>query len=446
MAVTLPVVLLMLDWYPFNRIESFKTFRSALVEKLPFVALSIVSSILTILAQRAGGALSSIDILPLSTRLPVAAASLFAYLGKMLWPLNLVPYYPYPKDVSILSLEYLAPIALVIGLTAGCIVMVKKHKIWLSAWGYYVVTLLPVLGIVQVGGQSMADRYTYLPGLGPFFIMGLAAVWIADKVNALKKWSLVIKVFSAAAAIFILVFLSYLTFKQISIWKNSIELWSYVIEKDPERICIAYNSRGVAFDKIGQFDRALEDYDKAIVLNSSYPEAYNNRGITFKKIGMFNKAIENFDKAIALNPAYYKAYNNRASAFGKIGQPDKALEDYERAIALNPSFYEAYLNRGILYGQVRLLDKAIESFNQSIAINPEYAEAYYNRGFAYSLIGQDDRALYDFTKAIELNQNFAVAYLNRGKLYFKAGQREQAMADFRKACDLGIKEGCNALY
>jgi hypothetical protein len=168
MAVTLPVVLLALDWYPFNRLRSPRAFRLALIEKLPFFALSLLSSMLTVLAANKGGAMELMETVSLSTRVLVGFRSLVAYLGKMLWPLNLVPYYPYPKDASPLSLEYFSAIVLVIGITAACMVMAKKQKLWLSVWGYYVVTLVPVLGIVQVGGQAMADRFTYLPSLSPF--------------------------------------------------------------------------------------------------------------------------------------------------------------------------------------------------------------------------------------------------------------------------------------
>ena len=187
MAVTLPVVLLILDWYPFNRINSLKTFRSALVEKLPFMALSLMSSILTMYAQGAGRAVVPIAFVPLSVRLLVAARSLVSYLWKMVVPVNLVPYYPYPGNASLFSGEYLLAVACVIAITATCLVMAKKQKLWLSGWGYYVVTLLPVIGIVQVGGQAMADRYTYLPGLGPFLITGCAAAWLFDRMNASKK-------------------------------------------------------------------------------------------------------------------------------------------------------------------------------------------------------------------------------------------------------------------
>ncbi len=181
MAVSLPAVLLILDWYPFNRIRSMKSFLSALLEKLPLIALSIVSSVLTVLAQKAGGAIRPFEVTPLSSRLLVAAESLLSYLWKMILPLNLVPYYPYPKNISLFSAEYLLSIILVTGITAACIVMVKKQKLWLAVWGYYVITLLPVIGIVQVGDQAMADRYTYLPSISPFLITGLGVVWCFEK-------------------------------------------------------------------------------------------------------------------------------------------------------------------------------------------------------------------------------------------------------------------------
>jgi Tfp pilus assembly protein PilF len=443
MAVTLPVVLLILDWYPFDRMRSLKAIQPVFVEKIPFFALSLGSSILTVLAQQ--GTMATLDAVPFSVRLLVAIHSLMAYLVKMLWPWDLIPFYPYPKNASLLSLEYLSAIVLVIGLTAGCIIMVKKQKGWLAAWGYYIVTLVPVLGIVQVGSQAMADRYTYLPGLGPFLIMGLATAWTTEKVKTTKRGGPAIKATAAGAALGVVIALSSATVQQIGIWKNTITLWNCVIEKEPDGAPQAYNNRGLAFKNMGLMREAISDFDKAIALNPAYALAFNNRGVTFKKIGMFNEAIEDFTAAIALNPDYYKAYGNRAIAYGKIGRFDKAIEDFNKALALNPSYYETYLNLGVFYGEAGMLDKALESFNQALAGDPNYAEAYYNRGFTYSLMGQDRSALADFNKALALNQNLALAYFNRGKLFMRTGQKERGLADFQKACDLGNQGGCNAL-
>jgi len=259
------------------------------------------------------------------------------------------------------------PTALVVGITVVCVVNAKKRKFWLTAWSYYCMTLIPVLGIVQVGGQSMADRYTYLPCLGPFMIMGLGAAWLWEKSHAPERLSPLVKLISGAAAIGLLCFLSSATFKQIGVWKNNLCLWNYVIAKDPT----------ISF-------------------------AYNNRGLTYDELGRFDEAIKDLDKAVELAPTDYWAYTNRGMLFGKTGQFNKAIEDFERAIVLDPSHPETYINLGIAYAKKGLVDKAIEQFTKAILIDPRQAMAFYNRGLLYSRTGSNDRAASDYQKACEL--------------------------------------------
>jgi lipoprotein NlpI len=444
MAVTLPFVLLVLDWYPFDRIQSPKAFRSAFIEKIPLIALSLISSVLTVLAQRAGGALMSMESAPIAIRVLVAARSLGAYLWEMVWPLNLTPFYPYPTGVSFISFEYLLTIAVVIGITIVCVVSAKRQRLWLSVWSYYVITLIPVIGIVQVGRQAMADRYTYLPSLGPFLIIGLGIAWASKAMNTLPRRGLIMKPLGVSIAIVMFFFMSYLTLRQIGIWNNSIRLWSYVIEKQPQRAHLVYYFRGLAFLNTDQFDNAIEDFDRAIALDPYFRDAFLNRGTAFEKKGMLDKAIESFDKAIELGPSY-EAYFNRGITFEKMGLLDKAISDYDKAIAIDPSRYEAYHAGGKLYGKTGSFDKAIAYFSKYIAINPKHAESYNNRGLSYAYIGQDERALEDFSKAIELDRNIAVTYRNRGTVYLRMGKREYAIPDFRKACALGDEKACNAL-
>jgi protein O-mannosyl-transferase len=410
MAVTLPVVLLILDWHPFRRIQSLKIFQPVFVEKFLFIACSLISSVLTILAQRAGGALSSIDAVPLSARVLVGTNALIAYLWKLLWPFHLIPLYPYPKNI--VTVEYLPASVLVIGITAVSMVFVKKRKLWLTAWGYYVVTLIPVLGIVQVGGQSMADRYTYLPSLGPFLMTGLAVAWVSGKVNSLNKSRPIIKAFSVFAGILVFVALSYLTIVQTGIWKNSYSLWSYVIEKEPERVPQAYFSLGIVFGEREQLDTAIAYYDKAIAMDPAYYKAYENRGYIFEKRGQLDKAIDDYNRAIAMKPTRYRPYYNRGFVFWKMGQFDMALADYDKALALNPTYYDAYNNRGVVLAQMGRLEKALADYERAIGLEPSRYEAYYNRG----------------------------------KLYRSAGSKDFAIADYRKACDLGYENGCRAFY
>jgi protein O-mannosyl-transferase len=446
MAITLPIVLLLLDWYPLQRIASLKNFQAVCVEKLPFFVVSMISAVLTVLAQRAGKAIVPTEFIPLSARFFVAAHSLLAYLWKMVIPLSLSPFYPYPKNLSLLSWEYVSSIVLIIGITLTCIVWAKKQKLWLTVWGYYVVTLIPVLGVVQVGGQAMADRYTYLPSIGPFLIIGILAGLAWEKVTRVTKWRFLFRLLGASVILCVFFVLAYLTFTQIGIWKNSIDLWSYVLKEEPEKVPLAFNQRGIAFYDMGQLDSAGKDFERAIALNPSYIDAHNNFGMTLYKMGRLDDAIGEFDKAIALNTSYREAYNNRGMAFNDKGQLDRAIEDFKMAIALYPSYYKAYANMGMSYGKAHLYDQALESFTKSIAISPNSADAYYNRGLTYVFMGQSEGALEDFNKAIELNNKFGVAYINRGRLYLKAGRKDLAVLDLQKACELGYKAGCDALH
>jgi len=444
MAVTLPVVLLLLDWYPFFKIRSFKTIKDALIVKLPFIVLSLISSIITIFAQQQ--AMVSMDRAPIITRVLVAIHSLVMYLLKMIWPLNLEPFYPYPKAVSLLSVTYLFSIGLVVVITGVCFLILNKQRFLFTAWTYYVVTLLPVLGLVQVGIQSMADRYTYLPSIGPFLILGFGIAWISNKMSALIMRRKIVGFLSAVFIIILFVVVIALTIKQIGIWKNGIIFWSYVIEKEPQSVPMAYCNRGVTYKTMGHLNEAIRDYDKAIALNPSFAKAYYNRGVALNGTGRADKAIADFDRTITLDPFHVNAYNQRGLLREKMGFRDKAVSDYNKAIDSDPNSPEAYFNLGVLYGRTGVYDSAVKFLSKAISLKPDNADYYSNRGSIYSLSGQNDRAIIDLNKAIELAPTIASAYYNRGVILNQKGRKESAISDLRKACELGDDDGCKGLH
>jgi tetratricopeptide (TPR) repeat protein len=412
MAVSLPLVLLILDWYPFARITTLKTFKTAFTEKTPFIALSIGLSVLTAQAQKEVGAMELMNVVPLSTRLIVSADAVFSYIGKMLLPLRLIPIYDYPQDVSLTSITYLVPVLSVIGITIACIYMYhsKKQRLWIVLWGYYVVTLLPVLGIVQVGYQSMADRYTYLPSLGPFLVAGLFVAWFYNKAVRQKKAGVVVRVAGMVLVVAVFIATSYASIRQISVWNNSLDLWNYTLNVTSGRSPVAYYHRGNAFGEQGRYDQSIEDYSMAI----------------------------------ALKPDYFEVYHNRGAAYHKKGQYDLAIADYTRALALKPNS-KTYNNRGDTFISKGLLDQAMEDFNTSIALNPDFDEAYSNRGVVYYLGSDYDHALRDFSRAIALNHNNATAYINRAYVHIKMHREGHAVPDLKKACELGNPNGCRDL-
>ena len=433
MAVTLPLVLLILDWYPLGRATSFSALRGVVMEKLPFFAFSIVSSVMTVLAQ--GAEVQPMGTSPISTRLTIAATALVTYLRKMVLPLDLSPFYSYPQDVSFFALRYFLPVLLAIGITAAAGAVAGRRKIWPAVWGYYVLTLVPVLGIVHVGNQSMADRYTYLPSLGPFLIAGLALAFLYEKIATGERRPAVRLLIPVLAAV-ICASMIYLTTKQTAVWKDSLTLWNYVIEMEPGKTFFSYNNRGIAYSDIGQYDRALEDYNKVIAMNPYYSRAYNNRGVVYSRQGLYDMAIEDFSKAIDLKPNFFDAYNNRGVAFDKAGRFEKAMEDFQKALVLNPGFERTYINRGVAYQRAGMLDKAIEDFNTALSINPRSENAYNNRGICFFKKGDLDRAIEEYTKAIAINPYSQEAYYNRGLSYYRKGLSDKAVQDMNMSANL----------
>jgi Tfp pilus assembly protein PilF len=447
MAVTLPVVLVLLDWFPHDRLKDLYSIRVVLGEKIPFFILSFASSVLTVLAQRAGEALVPLQLVPWPERMLAAAKALIAYLGKMVIPRDLVPYYPYPglREISLSRGEYLIPLLLVIGATATCIAVAKRRKLWLAIWFSYVIMLLPVLGLVQVGGQAMADRYTYLPSFGPFLLAGIGAARLYGGVSAATGDSRLVRGAGVTAAVVGILFLSGLTIKQIGIWKNSMSVFDAILAEDARRSPMVYFHRGVAYEKEGKPELAIADYTKAIALFPSYYDAFFSRGTVYELIGRPDLAAEDYSTAISLKPSSYEAYTNRGLAYKKMGRRSDAVADFERAVTINASAGKAYFNLGSMLAEDGLFVQAIDQFSRAIAAEPMDAEAYANRGIAYAVTSQQGPAMKDFNRAIELRPDVPDIYYNRGKLYAASGFRERAAADFQKACQLGDELSCRIL-
>ena len=218
---------------------------------------------------------------------------------------------------------------------------------------------------------------------------------------------------------------------------KAIEAYSRAIALNPDS-AIPYTNRGAAYNETDDFDRAIEDFNKAIQLNPDFAMAYNNRGNAYQGKGDFDRAIEDFNKAIQLNPDFAMAYNNRGNAYAKKGDYDRAIEDYNTAIKLNPNLAEAYYNRGGAYYNKGAVDRAIEDYTKVIELKPDDTEAYNNRGVAYYQKSEYGRAIEDYTKAIELNPKLADAYYNRGEVWLRLEEWDKARVDLTIARDLGL--------
>jgi len=354
MAVTLPIMLLLCDFYPLRRIQQplapVARHLPVLLEKIPFLALSCVSVAVTIAAQGSGGALKSLERFPFPLRLLNALRTPGFYLETMLLPERLVPLYPFPGQHEWQQAGFLLNAAAVVAITVLTLVLLRRGKRFLfTAWTWYLVGLLPVLGIVQVGVQAAADRYTYLPSVSIFLLAGVGAAWLLHKSAAAAgragAWLLM--------TMFLLGMLSlgWLTVRQIEVWRNSEVLWEYVTRSFPfpRSDAMVHNNLGAAYYGNGAWDKAIEEYKKAISLRPRYADAQSNLGAAYARKGLIDEAIAAHKAAIAVKPDSPRAHLNLGVSYSRKGELDKAIEEFKAVVALDADYATAHTYLAVAY-------------------------------------------------------------------------------------------------
>jgi tetratricopeptide (TPR) repeat protein len=420
MLVTLPFVLLLLDYWPLRRFQEavketlevkqpadpeykWSLIYPLLWEKIPLFVLVILSSIITYIAAQKGGAVH-FEAFPLVVRIGNAFISYIAYIGKMIWPGNLAVFYPYPG--LLVSWQVLGSVFLLIAITLVVIWRAKKSPYLATGWLWYLGTLVPVIGILQAGGQAMADRYTYIPLIGLFIMVAWGVT------DLLKKWKYQKEILLTLSALIILC-LCIISWTQVGYWQNNITLYDHTLKVTDYNWPI-YNNRGLAYSALGNYGQAIDDYSRAIEINPDDAKACNNRGVAYNGLSNYRQAIEDYSRAIEINPSYADAYNNRGTSYADLGNHRQAIEDYGRAIEIKPGYAEAYNNRGNAYNALGNHRQAIENYSRAIEIKPGYADAYSNRAFVYIKQGENISGCLDARKACELG-NCKLLEMAKGK-------------------------------
>ncbi len=347
MAVSFPLILLIIDFYPLERLSA-----KAAIEKMPFFILSVISSFITFLAQKHEKALLSLEIAPFSTRVLTALRSYVFYLYKTILPLNLAPYYPYTYKINFFTFEYLGSLITLILITLFCIVTFRRYKIFSAAWLYFLIVLFPVIGIVQVGAQAAADRYMYLPSLSVFLLAGLLAGQLYERSRGIKR-VLLISFNVLLAGMLIL-----MTAKQQAIWKDSISLWNHEIELYPNGSAISYFNRGNIYYYTKNYESAIRDYSRAIALDPEKVDARFNRAQSYVFTGDCLHAVEDYDIIIRLDPAFEYPYVNRGHCFAELGEYSAAIEDFTAALRINKQDALTYYYMGLAYLKLNKINEA----------------------------------------------------------------------------------------
>jgi len=448
MVVTLPFLLLLLDYWPLRRI-SLSTFPDSrrrvprlVLEKLPFLALTLAASIVTYSVQRAAGAVSSLETIPLRLRLANSVLSYARYIAKTFWPSKLAAIYPYPVHHQMLWV--LGPALLLAGLSALVLLRGRRQPFLLTGWFWFLGTLVPVIGLVQVGAQSIADRYMYIPSIGLFILVvwGVEAL-LASPVAAQAGTGTVSspitqapptaadarRICATAAGLLCLAACLVCSSFQIRYWRDGEHLFRHAVEVVPNN-APAWDWLGVALGQLGRKDEALVCYFTALRLEPQDKQAHYNLGTLCLEIGRFEEAINQFNAALHEDPDFADAHHNLGTALLNHGQPEAVLQHLAKAVALRPTDPRFHQDLGSILFMQSQLDQAILQFRETLRLNPNSAEGHRSLGVALIQSGKAAEALTHLSSAVRLAPDNPDLRFNLGLALLDQNQPAAAEAQF----------------
>jgi len=420
MLVTLPFVLLLLDYWPLERKISLRL----LVEKIPFFICSIASSAVTFSIQQRSGAAIAIETINLTTRINNTIVSYIGYIIKMIWPSRLAVLYPHP-GASLSSMQIIICALLLVLISIGFLYFGRRYKFLTVGWLWYLGMLVPVIGLVQVGTQAMADRYTYMTLTGLFIIIAWSAKELIGKWQY-RNFSLAFLAITALAA------LALTSRQQIKYWKNTFILFEHTLQVTGRNPLILESYADCFFD-IKKYDRAIEEFTKLLKIKPGAAKARCNLGCALMWTGKPEEAIEQFKLTIKYEPDFALAYNNLAATLRAQGRNDEAVEYYKQTLKLQPDFMEARLKLATILTELQEFDQAIEICNKAIEFEPNnlIAHSYLSRVLVAD--GKIDEAIKEIRFILSIKPNSIKMNCNLGLLLEEQGKIDEAIEAYRAA-------------
>jgi protein O-mannosyl-transferase len=374
--------------------------RGLVAEKLPLFALVAASAVVTSLAQSRAGAVSTFTVLPLAVRLSNALVSYAKYLLRAFWPNDLAVFYPWPKG-GIPAWQIIGAALLLIGITAFCVFERKIRPYLIVGWLWFLGTLVPVIGLVQVGGQTMADRYFYIPSIGLFIALVFGLADIAER-RRIAPW------ISAAMANVVVVVLAALTNAQIHRWTDSFTLFKHTLTVAPRNFAIE-GALGYALQRSGQLDEAAAHFEKAIQIQPNDQASQLYMGVARFHQGRVPEAIKHAKAAIWLRPDSAKAHNLLGMALAKQNRNDAALDEVGRASELDPKDAEIRNNLGLTLARLGRVPEALGEFHEALRLDPKNASAHSNLGLLLLASGKPWESIREFEAALQINPDLEAA-------------------------------------
>ena len=434
MVVTLPVVLLLLDIWPLRRVGLGKSegllhasWSRPVVEKVPLVALALATSVATVIIQHRVGAMASLDALPWQVRVGNATIGYVAYLWKTVWPTHLAAFYPL---FTIAPVRVASAAAALVAVTFAAIAARAQYPYLLVGWSWYVITIAPVIGLLQAGEQGMADRFMYVPMIGILLIVAWGVPALAERRTVQGSWL-------TAAALALVAASAIAARAQVAHWEDSVILWQHATRVTPESY-IAHENLGQALRERGQLDEAKASYERALVNAPPRSPGYlaviqNSLGIVFTRQGKTAEALEHFSAAVRHNPGFAEAQSNLGNALASEGRLPEAIEHYLEAVRLKPDYSEPRVGLGGALLRQRNAAGAIPHYREALRLDPGLAQAHNGLGAALAMDGHDDQAMTEYTEALRLKPDLPTAHLNIAILLIRKGDIADARRHLEEA-------------
>jgi tetratricopeptide (TPR) repeat protein len=419
--VTLPFVLLLLDYWPLNRMNQLRKLQGLIVEKIPLLALAAWGCMKTV--QAAGTALADNEKIAVPVRIGNALVSYVVYLRQMIWPGGLAVFYPRPHNGY--PVWTLALCFLLLGLITGGVLAFRRQRPWLLAgWFWYLGMLTPMIGFVAAGAQAHADRYTYLSQIGIYVaVTWLVAEW---RVSRLALGGLMAGVLAV---------LMVCAWEQTAVWQNSETLWNHTLACTTNNYVAHLNLGNALLDK-GRADDAIVQYQEVLKITPRYADAHYDLGNALCQKGKMDEGIAQFQQALQLNPAYWEARNNLGNTLCQMGKMNEGIAQFEQVLQLNPRYTEARNNLGRALCQMGKVDEGIAQFEKALQLNPASWEARNNLGNALLQKGRADEAIAQFQQVLQLNPASWEARNNLGNALLQKGRADEAITQFQQALQL----------
>ncbi len=449
MVVTLPCVLLLLDYWPLQRLQWHRqsegensphtssaiaghqqfSFWRLLGEKIPLFILTAVVSAITYITQQRGGAMAGLDIVPINYRIANAVISYATYIEKMIWPSNLAVFYPHPSgDFSVGRL--VASVVLLVAISVRCVHLFGSRKYLATGWLWYLGTLVPVIGLFQAGAQARADRYMYIPMVG---LLIMVAWWAGELV---AKWRC-----RGVAAVVIVSAAMVCTSLQLRYWQNSMTLFRHALDVTHNNLVMHNNYATLLLD-LGRVDEAIEHYSRCIQIRSNSPDVHNNLGVALAAKGRLDEAIVHYKKAIELaesqksNEYLLLAHRNLAGVLITQKRFEEAIEHCAEALKLKPNDVGALHYFGLALAELNRFDEAIKCYRRMLELEPNNVIAHGLLGLAFAGQEKFDEAIEEFRIVLSRQPDDLKMYCNVGVLLERQGRTDEAIKEYRRALQI----------